>query len=107
LSDPDDRLRAVLTGFYGFYDETGETLLKLVRDAPRVPAVAVRMQAMSSMLDYLADQLIEGRRLRGSKRKRVRAAIRHALELETWRSLVRDQGLSADEAADLMVKLVS
>ena len=105
LSDPEERLRAALSGFYGFYDEAGETLLKLIRDAPRVPAIAVRMQALSAMLDYLADLLIEGRGLRGSKRKRVRAAIGHALQPETWRSLVRVQGLSTDDAVDLMVKL--
>ncbi len=57
------------------------------------------------MLDYLADRLMEGRGLRGRARKRVRAAIGHALQLETWRSLVRDQGLSTDEAVELVAKL--
>jgi hypothetical protein len=32
--------------------------------------------------------------------------IVHALALETWRSLVRDQGLDADEAVELMAGLV-
>ncbi len=105
LTDPDERLRAVLSGFYGFYEETGETLAKLIRDAPRVPAIAVRMQGMSKMLEHLADLLMEGRGLRGAKRKRVRAAIGHALQVDTWRSLVRDQGLSNDEAVDLVARL--
>ena len=107
LADPDERLRAAVSGFYDFYAETGETLEKLIRDAPRVPAIAIRMQALSEMLDHLADLLMEGRGLRGAKRKRVRAAIGHALRLETWRSLVRDQGLSNDEAVDLVVKLAA
>jgi AcrR family transcriptional regulator len=105
LSDPDERLRATLAGFYDFYDETGDTLAKLMRDAPRVPAIAVRMQALSGMLDYLADQLMQGRALRGAKRKRVRAAIGHALQLDTWRSLVHGQGLTNAEAVEVMAKL--
>lgn len=107
LTDPDQRLRAALSGFYAFYDETGETLEKLMRDSPRVPAIAVRMQALAQSLDHLADLLMEGRELRGAKRKRVRAAIGHALSLETWRSLVRNQGLSNDEAVDLVARLAT
>ena len=107
LSDPDDRLRATLSGFYAFYEETGETLAKLMRDAPRVPAIAVRMQALTDMLNHLADLLMEGRGLRGAKRRRVRAAIGHALQLATWRSLARDQGLSNDEAVELVAKLAT
>ncbi len=107
LADPDERLRATLSGFYDFYDETGETLAKLIRDAPRVPAIAVRMQGLSDMLDHLADLLLEGRKLRGARRKEMRAAIGHALQLETWRSLVRDQGLSNDQAVALMAKLTA
>jgi AcrR family transcriptional regulator len=106
IPDPGERLRAVLAGFYAFYDDGGDTLLKLIRDAPRVPAIAVRMQALSDLLDHLADALMEGRGLRGAKRKRVRAAIGLALQLETWRSL-RDQGLSDAEAVDLMAKLTA
>ena len=80
-------------------------LAKLIRDSPRVPAVAVRMQALSQRL-HLADALMEGRGLRGAKRKRAHAAIGHALRLETWRSL-RDQGLSDNEAVDLMAALAA
>ena len=107
LADPNERLRATLSGFYSWYEETGETLALLIRDAPRVPAIAVRMEALSQMVNLVADRLMEGRGLRGGARKRVRAAIGHALQLETWRSLVRDQGLSNDEAVDLVAKLTA
>jgi hypothetical protein len=40
------------------------------------------------------------------RRKAVRAAIGHALEFETWRSLVRRQGLSRAQAIDAMARLV-
>ena len=40
------------------------------------------------------------------RRKTVRAAIGHALEFETWRSLVRRQGLSRKQAVEAMLRLV-
>jgi hypothetical protein len=40
-----------------------------------------------------------------SRRKTVRAAIGHALEFETWRSLARRQGLSRKQAVDAMLRL--
>jgi hypothetical protein len=45
---------------------------------------------------------MRGRRERGQARARVRAAIGHALAFQTWRSLVRDQGLGNAQAAELM-----
>ena len=37
----------------------------------------------------------------------MRAAIGHALEFETWRSLVRRQELSRKHAVDAMLRLVA
>jgi hypothetical protein len=37
----------------------------------------------------------------------VRAAIGHALEFETWRSLERRQGLTRRQAAEAMARLVA
>ena len=49
---------------------------------------------------------MRGRRLRGKRRARVQAAIRHALALSTWQSLVRDQGLTNEDAVELMAGMV-
>ena len=93
---------------YAYYEGTGETLEKLIRDAPRVPAIARPDGARgSTVLDQLAELLMAGRGLRGARRKRVRAAIGHGLQLETWRSLVRDQGLSDGEAVELVAALAA
>ena len=51
----------------------------------------------------LADDLARG----WPRRKAVRAAIGHALEFETWRSLVRRQGLSRQQAVEAMLRLVA
>ena len=73
-----------------------------MRDAPLVPAHAEAMAKTADEMGELADDLARGR----SRRKTVRAAIGHSLEFETWRSLVRRQGLSRKQAVDAMVRLV-
>ena len=50
---------------------------------------------------------MSGRTERGARRRRSRAAIGHALAFETWRSLVRRQGLSSAEAVELVSRLVA
>jgi hypothetical protein len=50
--------------------------------------------------------IVRGRPERGTRRRRIKAAIAHAISFTTWRSLVRDQGLSDAEAVDLMLGLV-
>ena len=58
---------------------------------------------MTADIALLADAVSQGR----PGRKSVRAAIGHALEFETWRSLVRRQGLSRTQAVDAMARLAS
>ena len=106
IDDPDERLRVALRETYGWYAGTEGMVEKLIRDAPRVPAIATRMQARLDAADAIAELLMTGRGLRGARRRRVRAAIGHGLEFETWRSLIRRQGLTDDEAVDAIAGLV-
>jgi AcrR family transcriptional regulator len=106
LADVDDaeaRLRRALGELYAWYESVEADLALFVRDAPVVPATA----------EVLGEQLAE---LAGSaaavaqawpRRRSVRAAIGHAFEFETWRSLVRTHGLSRTQAVDAMVRFVS
>jgi hypothetical protein len=54
-----------------------------------------------------AEILLSGRGVRGRARKRTLAAIGHALDFRTWKSLARDNGLDDREAVDLMIALVA
>jgi AcrR family transcriptional regulator len=105
IEDPDERLRTALRAFYAYYDGTYDMLEKLVRDAPGVPPVAERMQLWDQVYAQLAEMMLVGRNLRGKRRERALAGIIHALQLQTWSSLVRDQGLSLDDAVELIAKL--
>lgn len=44
---------------------------------------------------------------RGRRRRLLLAAIDHALDLKTWHSLVRERGLSDEDAIDLLVAFVA
>jgi AcrR family transcriptional regulator len=101
ISDPDERLRVGLEELYGYYERTAPMLENLLRDEHVMDVLRERFQAYHWYLDAAADTLMAGRGIRGGARRRTRAAIGHALAFSTWRSLVREQGLSQAEAAEL------
>ena len=105
IRDPGERLRKALADFYDFYAENEAMLEKTSRDRDLVPAMAAPAQAFLAMLDYARSVLMTGRRERGGARKRVEAAIGHALFFPTWQSLTRTQGLSNAEAAAVMAAM--
>ena len=100
---PEDRLRGVLSDLYAWYEDVELDLEILLRDAPLVPMSAASFAEADRATSELADDLARD----WPRRKAVRAAIGHALEFETWRSLVRRQGLSRKQAVDGMLRLVA
>jgi AcrR family transcriptional regulator len=107
VTDPDERLRVALGELYAFYRGGEPMLTNVLRDAPLVPVVAELAGGFGEMLAAATTILFEGRRVRGAARRRVTAAIGHALGFPTWRSLALEQGLDDAAAADLMVRLVA
>ena len=99
-------LRVALGDLYGWYDGGEYMLEKTTRDAEVVAGMRPVMDGMAAWLAAAAEIVGAGRSERGARRTRARAVIGHALEFETWRSLVRHQGLSQREAIRLMVALV-
>jgi AcrR family transcriptional regulator len=106
VADPDDRLRQGLAQLYGWYEHNERMLENTSRDVALVPALRESVEAFGLFYSAATDVLIAGRRERGARRRRTRAAIGHALAYETWRSLVRDQGLEPEDAVELMAGLV-
>jgi hypothetical protein len=67
-------------------------------------------QLFSGFRDYLEAAratLMAGRAARGRARRRVGAAVGHAIAFATWRSLAIEQELDDDEVVELMRKLVA
>lgn len=107
VNDPDERLSVALGQIYAYYRGGEEMLSNLFRDRKVVPIVGELMGGYDAFLAAAVEVLVAGRGVRGKARKRARAAIGHALEFSTWRSLARGQGLGDPEAAALMSALVA
>jgi len=79
---------------------------RVFRDAPLVESMAGPVAAGRAYLDEVRRILMRGRPERGKARKRVSAAIGHAIAFSSWQSLVRDQGLAVAAAVELMAEMV-
>ena len=107
IEDPDERLAVALRELYRLYRDTAPMLERTSRDAPHVPAMEPRTQAFRGLLAAMGETLMKGRPARGSRRRRVAAAVGHAISFATWRSLTGDHGLDDEDAARLMTALVA
>lgn len=112
LPDPDswiahtdafERLVVGLGQIYRYY-RGGEQMIALIhRDADAIPprVIANGMAAEQRWLHTLLDPFP------GRRRKKVRAAVSHAVAFSTWRSLCVTQGLSDRSAIELIKGMVT
>jgi AcrR family transcriptional regulator len=105
VADTDERLRTALGELYAWYDQTQDMMRNARRDRDHVPRFAV--EAGLAYLAAARDALMAGRRERGRSRERAAAAIGHALDFQTWNSLVAEQGLDEADAVGLMCATVA
>jgi AcrR family transcriptional regulator len=106
IEEPEERLERALEELYGFFRRTERMMSNLLRDEVTNEHVRRRFATFHGYMESARDTLMRGRRERSQARVRVRAAIGHALAFETWRSLVREQGLGNSQAAKLMSAFV-
>jgi len=92
-----EELGDALDAVYAWYASVEDDLALFERDAEAIAEVDI------PSVRVLAEHR---RRLGRGRSPNERAAIGHAFEFETWRSLVRRQGLSRRAAVDLMVRLI-
>lgn len=104
LSDPELRLRASLSDLYRFYRESEPMLTNVRRDRAYVPAELLE-QTDATEARFCA-VLLTPFAVRGSRRRRMRAVLGHAVSFWTWRSLCLDQGLTNREATQAMTAMV-
>jgi AcrR family transcriptional regulator len=102
VRDPDARLALGLAELYAWFGRTEQMIELLNRDAAVLPSMQAQFRQFMAYFDAAADTLLRGRPERGAARRRVRAAVGHAVAFETWRSLVRRQGLTDAEAVALV-----
>jgi AcrR family transcriptional regulator len=107
IENPDARLRVALAELYAFYRQTEAMLDNLFRDETTAPLVQERFAVLRAYFEAARDTLMTGRNVRGAARRRTRAALGHATAFSTWKSLVREQGLTATDATELICALVA
>ena len=103
VDDPEQRLQEALDAVYEWYERVGDDLEIFKRESGVHSTTAELVERREQGLLSLRDGLAAG----WSRRKTVRAAIGHALELETWHSLVRRHGLTRKQAVDAMLRFVA
>jgi AcrR family transcriptional regulator len=107
VQDPDERLRQALPELYSFYVRTSQMLANLLRDEHASDVLRERFGVFHAYLAAAVETLLVGRSSRGAARRRVAAAIGHAVSFSTWRSLVVEQELAVDDAVQLMCGLIA
>jgi AcrR family transcriptional regulator len=106
IRDPEERLRTAIAAFYAYYRGDEAMIAKVQRDAEAMPALADTIADVRAYMETVVEILAAGWGARGRRRDALRAALAHALEFETWRSLERRQGLPPGRAERLAVAMV-
>ena len=107
IADPDARLRTALRDLYAWYGSDEQMFVNLFRDAELVEAMRPPFEAMRAAFEGLVAEVLRGRPERGRARKRVAAAIGHAVSFHTWHALTREGGLTDGEAVNVAAGMVA
>jgi AcrR family transcriptional regulator len=105
VPEPEERLRVALSEVYAYYSRNEAMLSNVLRDAPLDPVAQETMVSFYQYWETVRDAIADAFGASGEHREALLAAIALALDLQTWRTLVRQQGLD-DRAVELMVGMV-
>ena len=106
ITDPAARLGRALEELYAYYRRNEAMLENVTRDRQLVAAIAKPAARMVAYFEGVVETLVAGRSERGHARRRVKAAIGHAVSFATWQSLARRHGLEDAEAVAIMAAMV-
>jgi AcrR family transcriptional regulator len=107
LVDPRERLRVALAAVYAFHRRTEQMMAHAMQDVETMPTLREVLAPYFAYWEAVRETLLVGWPCTGDRGGWVRAAIGHALDFRTWRSLVREQGLEDGEVVELMAALVA
>jgi AcrR family transcriptional regulator len=106
VADPVERLRTALTEVYAYHRRTEPMITNVLRDAQVRPLAREVAEPYFQHWDRMRYVLATGWEARVADPALLLAVLAHTLDFQTWRSLVRQQDLTDDQAVELMVKLV-
>lgn len=105
LDRPEQRLRRGLRDLYRYYRANAGLLGNIFRDIAVMPELAEGSAAFAVRFDAIESVLREPWTSGGGSDPVVEAAISHAIDFGTWRSLTA-RGLSRDQAVEAMLTFV-
>lgn len=106
IADPETRLRRALAEVYAYHRRTEQMMASFVRDVQVHPLTREFSEPYFRHWDRMRYVLVTGWGAQNQQLQLLLGALGHALDFQTWRSLVRQQGLDDAQAVELMVKLV-
>lgn len=106
ISDPHRRVTHALDDLYRYYELTEPMFSNVLRDVELVDALRPTIAPLQAFLTEAAEILAAGWSARGRRRRVLGAALRHAVDFRTWRSLAGGGDVSRAEAVELVALLV-
>ena len=103
ITDPAERLRTALGEVYAYHRATEPMMSRVLADARDHEVMA----PYHALWRHAAEVLLRPWRARGRRRALLRAGIGLALSFETWRTLVRDQRLTDQQAVEVAARLAA
>ena len=99
-----NRLKVGIADLYKYWNQTEEMFSSVLRDHEVDPERSGA--GVVIFMSRARDTLLDGQDLSGPRGQVLRAIVGHAMHFYTWRSLVRDQGLSNADATELMCRMI-
>jgi len=106
IADPEERLRRALAEVYAYYLRTEPMLANVVRDSQVHPITREMAEPFFEHFVRIRYVLATGWGVEDGRLALLLAALGHALDFQTWRSLVRQQDLSQEQAIEVMMGMV-
>ena len=106
IADPQERLRLALGEVYAYHRRTEPMMANVVRDAQVHPLTREMAEPCFQHWERMRYVLATGWGVGDERLALLLATIGHALDFQTWRSLVRQQGLSNEQAVEAMLGMV-
>jgi AcrR family transcriptional regulator len=106
VAAPRERLALALDRLYAHYERTEPMFTNVLRDAELVDAVRPTLEPMAEYQAETVEVLAAGWPARGRRRNVLKAALYHAVDFTTWRSLASGERVTRDEAIVLVAALV-
>ncbi len=107
VPDPHERLHRALDELYAYHERNVAMFSNVLRDAEVDEAVRDTLLPYRRYMAEAVEVLAAGWPGRGRRRRVLEAALSHAIDFHTWRSLTSDGQITRTEVVELAVALVA